>query len=242
MDRNSRRPNHGGVHSIRADRQASNAEQQKVRTDENNRFDAIAQGLKDSIVASKGQFDTTIGHVDSVLKTTQRVSNLAKDSLENLTGENSVAYLSPQPPTDDGHVPLAIVNAGKFPLTGVTVVVVDSTTYPFKTEPAVIVGTLASHVVRPIDLSVMPIPGSNPPGIASFEISIYAQNGTSRELLQFRRGKKMPWDYRATVSREAPAHRSMIPKHSKAKSDIPGLNLDYGWIEDRKSGPQANEP
>ena len=160
------------------------------------------------------------------------MAGLAKDSLNNLTGGGSVAYVAPQVPAN-GRIPLGIVNAGRYPLTGVTVVVEDITTFPFKISPTTVVGTLSSHIVRELDLSVAPVPGDNPPGVASFWIFIYAQNGTTRQLLQFRKGKKMLWDYRSTVSREVPSTTSMIPLYPKATSDV-GLSLSYGWIEDRE--------
>ena len=194
----------------------------EVLKEQNRQFSATAQG-----------FSGTYTKIGGVLKTTQGVAKLAKDSLENLTGGDSVSYLAPQPPNADGSVPLAIVNPGKYPLTGVTLVVEDVTTYPFKIRPAIFVGTMASHVARLIDFSVSPVPGTDPIGVASFQIDIYAQNGTSRQLLQFRKGKKMFWDYRSSLSRESSAPHSMIPKYEKGKSDIPGMNFDYGWIEDR---------
>ncbi len=223
------------IHSIEQDR----IQHERLRTDETDRLNAIVQGLQASIQASEAQFQSTIGRVDSVLITTQEVSKLAKDNLDNLTGGDSAAYLSPQPANNDGGVSLAIVNPGRFALTGVTVSVADITTVPFKVEPDVFVGTLASHVVRPIGLTLMPIPGTNPPGVASFQINIYAQNGTSRELLQFRRGTKSFWDHRATVTREAPQFESMLPRNPKPKSDIRGFKYDYGWLEDRPIDSQT---
>jgi archaellum component FlaF (FlaF/FlaG flagellin family) len=221
------------VHTIKL----SDHKNEDIRDAQNKAFDKIAEGLKASIETSKTQYDSTITHVDSVLTATQQAANLAKDTLQNLTGGNGVAYIAPQPPDEDGNVPLAIVNPSKFPLTGVTVVVADSTAFPFKTSPVVTVGTLAAHLVRPIDIKLKPTPGINPPGVASFVISIYAQNGTSEELLQFRKGKKMLWDYRASVSRSAPVPHTMNPKQSKPTSDIPGLEFTYGWIEDRPKQP-----
>jgi hypothetical protein len=130
---------------------------------------------------------------------------------------------------------MLIVNSGSYPLTGVTVVVTDVTTFPFRVVPTLFVGTLASHAIRPIGMDLTPIPGSNPRGVASFTVDIYSQNSTSRQLLQFRKGKRMFWDYRSSMSREVPALHSMIPNHPNPKSDIPGFTFTYGWIEDRKA-------
>ena len=149
-----------------------------ARNEQNRAFEAIVQDLKGSMEASNGQYESTIGHVDTVLKTTNQVANLAKDNLENLTGGNSAAYLAPQPPTADMCVPLAIVNPCKYPLTGVTVVITDVTSFPFKTYRSTIVGTLASHTVRLTEIVLKPEPKVDDPvkGIASFDIQIFAQN------------------------------------------------------------------
>ena len=214
-------------------------ENRKARDRQNESFNAIVQKLESSARTSEGQYASTISHVDDVLGTTESVANLAKESLEDITGGNSFAYLAPQPATEGGGVPLAIVNPGRYPLTGVTVTVRDVTEYPFRTYPTLSVGTLASHVVRQLDFEVKPIPGTDPAGVASFDITIFAQNGESNELLQFRRGKRVLWDHRAQVSRSVPAPFTMVPQHPKAKSDIPGFRLSYDWLEDKLTTDRA---
>jgi len=221
------------LRTLYLDRGEHDREQAYAECEQLERFGKIAEGLQSSIDISKSQYSDTIGHVDDVLKKTQKVASVARDTLKNLTGEDSVAYLAPQSPSEDGSVPLAIVNPGKYPLTGVTVVVRDVTTLPVRESPVVTVGTLAPHLVRPLDMRLTPIPGLNPPGVASFTVSIYAQNGSSEELLQFRKGKKMLWDNRAQITRLAPVPHSMLPKSSEPESDIPGFKFSYGWLEDR---------
>lgn len=212
------------------ERSENQAQQAQTRKDEEIRFAGILQ-------QSQKQFEATMAKTGKVLDKTQKVAELAEENLSNLTGRNSVAYIAPQPPDTDGKVPLGIVNAGRYPLTGVTVVVMDVTTWPFKTQPPLIVGTLASHVVRRLNLSVDPVVGTNPPGVASFWIFIYAQNGTSSQMLQFRKGKKVLWDYRSSLNREVPSKTSMIPLHPRPTSDV-GISFTYGWIEDRDSDPK----
>jgi len=179
------------------------------------------------------QFEATIERADQIQKKTEVAADLAKKNLDNITGRRSVAYIAPQPFEPDGRVPLAVVNSGEFPLTGVTVVIIDQTKIPFVTYPIVSVGTLASHVVRKIDSNILPLPGDTPPGMASFEINIYAQNGTARQLLQFRRGHRAIWDYRSTLRFEVPSPTSMIPQSIEPRSEVIP-NLSYGWLEDRK--------
>jgi hypothetical protein len=102
---------------------------------QNKQFAEIAIGLEASITASKTQSDITIKHVDGVLATTQQVGGLAKQSLEYLNGDNSFAVvvpavdLPPQPPTGgmiytrDTPFSMYVGNAGKAPLTGVSVAI-----------------------------------------------------------------------------------------------------------------------
>jgi|GEM_PF-3361892 len=207
------------------------------RDRQNQQFQSIAGGLETAIATGTSQYNSTISRVNGVLTTTQEIANVAKDTLANLTGGDAVAYLAPQSPTDDGRVPLAIVNPCKFPLTGVTVVIKDMTTVPVKSSQVIFVGTLAPHLVRELDVQLTPTPGNSPPGYASFVIMIYAQNGTSYESLQFRKGKKMFWDYRASVTRLTPGQHSINPKYDKPISDLPNFKFSYGWIEDRPTPP-----
>ena len=133
------------------ERSDNQAQQAQSRIDEDNRFAGILE-------QSQKQFDATMAKTGTILDETQTVARLAENSLDNLTGGDSVAYIAPQA-VQNGRVPLVIVNAGRYPLTGVTIIVMDWTTLPFKTEPTIFVGTLASHAVRGLDVSINPLPG-----------------------------------------------------------------------------------
>jgi hypothetical protein len=57
-----------------------------IRDSQNQAFQRIVDGLKESIATSKNEYDSTIGHLNGVLKTTKEVAALAKKNLENTTG------------------------------------------------------------------------------------------------------------------------------------------------------------
>ena len=96
-------------------------------------FSDIGEGIKNSITANKGQYDSTISHVDGVLKTTQGVADLASRNLESVTGGDSYGYVIPRYATNfqdmlpqsqiPRTLPIVLMNGGSQPLTGVTVMI-----------------------------------------------------------------------------------------------------------------------
>lgn len=71
----------------------SDAENRGVRESQNAKFQEIATGLQTSISQGMSQYQSTISHVDGVLKTTQDVAATAKQDLVDVTGGNRVAVL-----------------------------------------------------------------------------------------------------------------------------------------------------
>jgi hypothetical protein len=51
-----------------------------------------------------------------------------------------------------------------------------------------------------LKFSLVPKPDAN--GIAMYQIDISAQNGTVKEYLWFRKGKRNPWEYTVRVERQ----------------------------------------
>ena len=115
------------VHAIHIGDQKSQAtiEEQKKA------FSDIGDGIKNSVAANKGQYDSTISHVDGVLKTTQDVARLSKTNLNTLTGGESFGYVVPRysrsfadvipqlnPPQS---LPIMLMNGGGEQLSGVSV-------------------------------------------------------------------------------------------------------------------------
>jgi hypothetical protein len=77
------------VHAIRV----SDAKNEGTLNEQNQVFKGIADGLKTSMETSKGQYDSTISHVDGVLKTTQNVARLSKEDLEDVTGGERIVAM-----------------------------------------------------------------------------------------------------------------------------------------------------
>lgn len=73
----------------------SDEENKTIRDAQNARFSEIAQGLKDSIEIGKTQYQDTLGHVNSVMETTQIAANTARKGVDNLTGTNSYLDIFP---------------------------------------------------------------------------------------------------------------------------------------------------
>ena len=188
------------IHSIRSDRATNDAQQKNIRDAESEKFNQIAQGLKDSIDIGKGQYSSTITHVDSVLTTTQRVANLSTTTLLNITGGNSFAYVIPAsfvlPPgySKDTEFTMELYNAGSQTLTGVSIfmtrVVSSSEGIEHTTDPTTFnVGTAASghrQVLTEFGKPYYMHPSPNDDGIATYNITIQAQNGSVKQVLRFR--------------------------------------------------------
>jgi hypothetical protein len=106
-------------------------ENKAVRDQQNREFSDIAKGLKDSVSISQSQYDSTIGHVDGVLKTTQGVAEVAQKALVNITGANSYPYVIPDTetlrkgsagtPSPANGFTFGVINSGDQILTGLTV-------------------------------------------------------------------------------------------------------------------------
>ncbi len=177
------------------------ADNKSARDDQNAAFKGIADGLKASLDNSKQQYETTIGHVDGVLETTQKVSVLAKENLENVTGGNSFAYVYPKNIGGSNNFRLFVHNEGKQILSGVVVTVVrviSGSAVPGENAFAIMqpeqnpisIGTLPPNEGRSISLPqglMTPIP--RPDRTAHYHIWINAQNPGSSENLDFRPSK-----------------------------------------------------
>jgi hypothetical protein len=191
----------------------SDQRNEDTRKAQNAAFGVIAEGLRTSIAASKGQYDSTIGHVDGVLKTTQSVASLAKSSLENITGGDSYAYMYPDfIEGQNDSLDWKIHNFGQNPLSGVTVKI-----RPIKGGSLLPFGRNDNSIVQFGPSDVMDI-GTLPPDIGqsisrlfrpaslSYQIFIQAQNGITDELL-FLRPSKNSYAYKLEVWTKASGKR-----------------------------------
>lgn len=59
----------------------------------NKQTEGINSGLQQSITTGKNQYDSTIGHVDSVLSKTQEAADTAREAVNNITGGKSFLVL-----------------------------------------------------------------------------------------------------------------------------------------------------
>ena len=192
------------VHSIKV----SDKNNENVRNAQNTAFGGIAESLKTSIDTSKTQYTSTITHVDGVLTKTQQVASLAKQSLENITGGNSFAHVTPQ--VGYSPVPFSIYNDGPNILTGVSVNVRKGLIEADNPDTFDVfgqeleIGTLAPHQLEIVpNFSIRPHPGKS--GLDVYVFTIRAQNFEVEERMLFRRSanqKQGEWAYKFNLTRQ----------------------------------------
>ena len=185
------------ISNIRSDRGQSDATQQRTQQSQKDQFAFVAQGVEDSILLSRLQFDPTIRCVDGVLKTTQTVAKLSKSNLEAVTGGNSFAFVYPSMGVGNPLAQLSNHNGGKEILSGVT-----ATIYRIVREagpcdlgdrmgsPAILMGSIAPNegrIVPPPSKLLSPQLRSD--GLDHFHIYVNAQNPGTTEDLYFRRSQ-----------------------------------------------------
>ena len=213
------------IRTLYRERAEHDREQEFARCQQLRSFESIADSLKSAITISQGQYQSTLKHVDGVLKTTEDVSRLAKKSLDNLTGGESFGYVIPNiGSTSDFHKATGagsflgfgclVNNDGDQPLSGVTVTVSRILMNPVngasRSNPAMIdagslsplnIGTLPPH--SQVTLPTVITPQLGPDGIARYLIFVSAQNGTAAEDLFFRKSNDgQNWDYKIRVRRQ----------------------------------------
>ena len=217
------------LRTLYLDRDEHDAEQALIRCRELESFQHIADTLSGAIAQANAQYTSTINHVDGVLATTQEVGKLSQQTLENVTGGNSYAYVIPatvvprvgfsHPVTVDTRFSAWVQNNGKHILSGVFVSVVK-----MKNASGISDGGL----IGPIEVGVMsgnsrvmlPRFFMNPEGDGTdhYFITITAQNGNYDEDLYFRKSKDgTGWAYRLTVNKRTLA-KNGYPIHALLKT------------------------
>ena len=193
--------------AIKGDGKERDAEQAFTRCEEQNRFEGIVNNLNKGIAVSKTQYDSTITHVDGVLKTTQTVASLAKENLEDVTGGDTYAYVVPEVfgVNDKKELPFHIYSKGKNILTGVSVRFIDLNNnfatadhvQEIRSWPTEEVGTLHPGEGKLLKTAFVPQMNLRNPtgGDPWYQITIYSQNFTVYEKLELRQGKYLPWEY-----------------------------------------------
>jgi len=146
---------------------------------------------------------------DSLFNSTQKLQTLAKQSLENITGGESYAVVTPVLRYGRVHeIALSIRNCGKEPLTGMTVVIYDRRNPDFKNPIAasefapINVGTLHGGETRNLNVTISPVLTESAYTTYPYELDISAQNFTVQEYLTLKRGGRFDWNFMYKVMRD----------------------------------------
>jgi hypothetical protein len=181
------------------------------RQEQNAHFSQIVQGLTTAIKDNQA----ILTQAGQILQKTQRVENLTQENLENVTGGESFAIVTPQAFSGLVPIPLTIRNFGAQTLTGVTVTIRGPEAWDMITNPTnpysmfraeanrIDVGTLHSGEMKVLSQAITPtIKDASKDRIAVYDLDIAAQNFTAEEHLLFRHGKRIPWVFQYTVDRQ----------------------------------------
>lgn len=127
----------------------------------------------------------------------EKVLKENQEALMTITGGDSFPYIVPQPSSDQS-LPLAILNAGSYPLTGVTVSIIEEKVFltgdGFHDSVLIDVGTIAPHQSQRLTKQLMPKAKAGE--TEGYTFFITAQNGTFTQSLQVRRREgPTPWAY-----------------------------------------------
>lgn len=188
------------LRSIYRDRDDRIAEQKVADCKQLNEFGGIANRLKESIAANKEYFDQTIKNEAGILETEKTVGELAKTNLENVTGADNFAYVTPG---DTVHATISTPvahNDGKTVLSGITITIagIVDCKPPMKGVCADPNGALNPYVmgtIAPRTITMIPrqLPIVDQAGaLWRYNINIDAQNGIAVEHLKFRKAPNGP--------------------------------------------------
>jgi hypothetical protein len=232
------------IRAIRRDRAEHDREQTQalkeeranfsdILTQEQQHFAETIRGLTAVVTQNQQQFGETVKRTNAVLA--------------NITGGNSYGVVLPLIGVgrSDADIPLAIENHGQNILNGVSVTLYDTGIWIAGTHNSILcsvgnrinVGTLypgerlvLSALINPEQFMQMDA------GERVFRVFVYiaAQNFTSTEYLDFKRGKENNWTFRYAVYRQSPSANTSV--HRKK----PGVKEHLLEAADWSSNP--NEP
>lgn len=165
------------MRAVYRDRDEHDKQQSELRQRGDAARDAERESFAKLLQAGKDLFSNT-----------QQIETLAKRSLENVTGGNSYAYVSPQ--LGYPEVPLVVWNNGDQVLSGVTLTIAH-TQEPNWGESffrPIFIGTIGPHGHAPVPMFLSPTLEEKS-GQDNYWIMISAQNGTVSQSLFFRKAK-----------------------------------------------------
>jgi hypothetical protein len=122
-----------------------------------------------------------------LLDQSNTISKLAEESFRTIIGADSFPYVSPQPASYPGPVPLFVWDHGKYMLTGVTLTIHKSNDLNYYVEP-IDLGILHPGWGKPLSVALQPKPDAET-GRDSFMVDMYTQSDFLTEVIEFRKSK-----------------------------------------------------
>jgi len=206
------------LNSITVERKAQEDIQKQARAEQLQHFGEIGNRIRESIVESDKNFSATMGKTNQVL--------------ENITGGDSFAYVSPQNFSGDRFAGV-VWNNGEQALSGLTLTIAHTS------EPdwggsffrPIFIGTIGPHEYAPIPNFIFQPKADEKTGQDNYWIMLSAQNGTASQSLWFRRDRNNPanWAYSFQVSKQIltdkPQSERLMFKSGKARGRITKYKL-----------------
>ena len=194
-------------------------EAREYHESQNRAFNQIAGDLKASIANSAGQYHSTIEHVDGVLKQTENLDTLARNSLENITGGDSFIAMIPDLAYSGDEITFSVINRGKSILAGATVLITSQGVFWPGVRPLLMDAVskrLALPTMHPGERMIIDrrvnLPTDRPDGdVERLYITIEGPNFSTEEFLNFRKTGhdstgRDAWEYEYSIVRRLPFH------------------------------------
>jgi hypothetical protein len=225
-------------YSLYSDQRQHDSEQDNARCEQLHSFSAIAQKLEGDISANKQHFDQTMDKVSGLLESTRTIGNIAEKNLENLTGGESFAYVTPFS-TSAPFTTFMLRNDGNQILSGVHVEIeaytndcslstVGSCIPSYDIKKGIEVGILGARTRQSI-LEPVPVT-TRADRTGHYNIRIVAQNGQAIQEMWFRPSTlHLGFAYRFVVIR--PIHRKPRKSDLIIRSEHFDLLKTQDWTE-----------
>jgi hypothetical protein len=214
------------LNSIKVERKAQEDIQKEARAEQLRHFGEIGKGIQQSIADSDRNFNAAMGKTNQVL--------------ENITGGDSFAYVSPQNFSGD-QFPGVVWNNGEQALSGLTLTIAHTSDpdWGWAFFKPVFIGTIGPHEHAPIPNFVFQPKADPKTGQDNYWIMLSAQNGTASQSLWFRRDKKNPanWAYsfqvsKQTISEKPQKEKMLLKSPTRGRITKYKLLLYRGWSDE----------
>ncbi len=208
------------------DRDANEARERAAEQTQLKGFTDIGEGIKASIAESDRNFAATMGRTNKVL--------------DNITGGDSFAYVSPQNFSGD-QFPGVVWNNGEQALSGLTLTIAHTSEpdWGWAFFKPIFIGTIGPHEHAPIPNFIFQPKADPKTGQDNYWIMLSAQNGTASQSIYFRRDRKnlANWAYSFQVSKQIPSEKPQKEKIMLKSSTTPRVTtykllLYRGWSDE----------